>query len=105
MYRIGLTAWRRRFRTLAMHATNLSLDIDTGTLTLRLSDGSEYLITNAFHAQVIRAKIKPGTVVTDEQMAWLVPYRVPDSDITGKTKLKTRLRKLREELNGAQCRE
>lgn len=85
-----------------MYATNLSIDIDTGTLTLRLNDGSEYLIANPLHAQTIRTKIKPGTVITDDQMVWLAPHRVQGSGLEGRERLKTRLRKMRQEIHDAQ---
>lgn len=77
--------------------TNITYDKDTGILSLRLIDGSFYVITNPGHARILKGKISVGGELNDDQLEWLHRYKTSDPK-TNKQRLLNLLKSWRNEL-------
>lgn len=81
----------------------VAYDHDTAVLGLRLSDGAEYQVTNAGHAQIIRKKISPGGMISIKQYDWLERYRV-FAKSNNRARLLMLLKSLRQEIRNLSSR-
>lgn len=86
-----------------MQTTSVIHDPDTGTLTLHLSTGEEFLITNPSVAQTLKDKISVGGMISDTQRKWLEHYRV-ERKISNRDRVLETLGKIRDELRSSMCR-
>lgn len=77
-----------------MQATSLSLDDDTGILTLRLDDGAEFEITDPSHASAVHNHISHGGKINDDQRQWLQKYRV-EIRYTNRERLRAKMKEIR----------
>lgn len=82
---------------MSMQATAIAYDPDTGILTLRLTSGEEFRITNAGHARTVKERLSVHGTVTDVQRSWLEQYRVSERQ-TNRTLLREKLAALRREM-------
>ncbi len=80
-----------------MQVTSTGYDQDTGTLSIRLDDGSEYQIDQPAIAVAIKDKISCGGNISEVQYEWLQQYRVAMRD-TNRERLRVKLREIRSEL-------
>lgn len=80
-----------------MQTTNVSYDTDTGILTLRLTTGEEFHITQPAHALAIKDRISVGGAITDTQRTWLEQYRV-ELRQSNRERLRDKLKTLRREM-------
>lgn len=78
-------------------AISVAYEADAAVLTLRLTNGAEYRVTNAGHAQAIRQSIMPGGELSEGQCVWLERYRVAETP-TDRSRLMKGLKELRAEL-------
>ncbi len=79
-----------------MQVTRVSLDDDTGVLSLSLNTGEEYEIVSPAHARSIYEKISVGGMISDTQKFWLDKFAV--QKVSDKPELLDKLRILRKEL-------
>lgn len=74
-------------------------DEDTALLTVRLTDGAEFCVTNAGHARTVLKRLGHHGEVSTELRHWLERYRLPaDGGAVDKERLVARLGMLRVEL-------
>ncbi len=83
-----------------MQVLSLSLDPDTGVLSLQLSDNSTYQINNPGHARQIAAAISPGGRLSSVQAEWLQQFRT-ELRHSQRDRLAGICRQLRQEIRGA----
>ncbi len=75
----------------------LLYDDDSSVLSIMLTTGAEYLVTNAGHARELYKKLRPGQNLTSEQLAWVACYKTAPRRIA-KESLISKLRNVRKEI-------
>lgn len=80
-----------------MQVTAVELDADTGVLSIRLTDQSQYRIQHAGYARQVMASISPGGRLSGIQLEWLEQFRV-ESFGGRKDRLQALYRQLRKEI-------